>query len=351
MNMSGLELARTYYHELVTPLLADRWPGMRYAAARLGSGSDVLGLDDTMSQDHDWGLRLTLLVDQVMVEPVTHTLEETLPEKFMGAPTHFVQTWTPEGGLGVEVATPEGFALSRLGVDASRPLGVTEWLSLTGQAILEVTAGPVFVDTAGTITAIRDRLQWYPDDVWRYVIAADWARAGQELPIIGRAGARGDDLGSRLIAARLARTAMHLGFLLERRWPPYSKWYGAMFAALPNAGAAYHALSEALAASSWEEREAALAAALDMMSDLQASLGLPSESPVTEPFHDRPFRGLTFIAEQVHASIVDSQVRALPLGVGSIEQWVDNVPMLVTSAWRNATVRAWRNALACDASG
>ena len=46
------------------PLLARELPRLRYAAARLGSGSDVLGLDDTMSRDHDWGCRLTLLVDE-----------------------------------------------------------------------------------------------------------------------------------------------------------------------------------------------------------------------------------------------------------------------------------------------
>jgi hypothetical protein len=53
--------------------------------------------------------------------------------------------------------------------------------------------------------------------VWLYVLASDWAKLGQELPFIGRAGSRGDDLGSRVITARLTRVSMHLGFMLERR--------------------------------------------------------------------------------------------------------------------------------------
>jgi hypothetical protein len=55
----GAELARRFAAEVVEPLLNQAVPGLRYATARLGSGSDVLGLDTAMSRDHDWGCRLT----------------------------------------------------------------------------------------------------------------------------------------------------------------------------------------------------------------------------------------------------------------------------------------------------
>ena len=58
-----------------------------------------------------------------------------------------------------------------------------EWLSLTGQAALEVTAGAVFEDPADEPTSLRDALAWYPDDVWRYVVACDWRSIlGSSLP-------------------------------------------------------------------------------------------------------------------------------------------------------------------------
>ena len=63
LELSGTELARRFYTHAVAPLLRKAMPGLGYAAARLGSGSDVLGLDDATSRDHDWGCRLTLLVD------------------------------------------------------------------------------------------------------------------------------------------------------------------------------------------------------------------------------------------------------------------------------------------------
>ncbi|WP_432549089.1 DUF4037 domain-containing protein [Kineococcus arenarius] len=45
----------------------------------------------------------------------------------------------------------------------------------------------------------------------------------------------GDDAGSRVVTARLVRAGVHLGFVLERRWPPYPDWAGTAFTALREA--------------------------------------------------------------------------------------------------------------------
>ncbi|WP_253376300.1 DUF4037 domain-containing protein [Okibacterium sp. HSC-33S16] len=338
--LSGNDLARAYYGDVVGPLLAEQWPHLSHAAARLGSGSDVLGLDDDMSRDHDWGLRLTLLVEADAVTAVRDYLAAALPSEYRGLPTRFGTTWHPDTAHQVEVASVADFAFSRLGVDATRTLSRIEWLSLTGQAVLEVTAGPVFVDTTGELTLLRERLSWYPDDLWRYLLATDWARIGQELPFVGRTGSRGDDVGSRLIAGRIAHAAMHLAFLLERRWPPYSKWLGSLFTALPQAGAAAPALNRALTAETWQEREAALSEALSVLHDLQRSIGLPGVDRVVAPFYDRPFLGLGQVPEAVLDSITDPAVRALPAGVGSIEQVSDNVDVLTSPERRLAMITA-----------
>ena len=340
--MSGIELARRFYTDAVLPLMP---PGLPHAAARLGSGSDVLGLDDETSRDHDWGLRLTLLVPDGRAPEIDSLLDQQLPESFDDSPVRFGTTWHPQPRHQVEVTTASAFAISRLGVDPTGPLDPHEWLSLTGQAVLEVVGGPVFADTDGALTRVRERLEWYPDDLWRYVVAADWARLGQELPFLGRAGQRGDDLGSRVIAARLTRVVMHLGFLLERRWPPYSKWFGTMFAALPRAGAAGADLRRALEAGDWREREFGLVAAIERMHALQRDVGLPTADAATEPFWDRPFRGVGPLSELVRDSIRDDAVRALPHGVGSIEQWVDNVDVLVNADARRALTAAWRGVI------
>ena len=342
--MGGLDLARSYYQEVVAPLLMADSPDLAHTGARLGSGSDVLDLDDVMSRDHDWGLRLTLLVDRPHVARVHQYLERALPETFEGWPTRFATTWDPVVRHRVDVDTPDGFAASRLGIAVDGRLDPMDWLSLTGQALLEVTAGAVFSDSHGGITDIRERLTWYPNDIWRYVVAVDWSRIGEELPLVGRVGQRGDDVGSRVVAARLVQAVMHLGFVLERRWPPFPKWLGTAFSRLPRAGAVSADLLTALAAETWQPRQNALCHALVRLHDLQRDVGLPTGPDVVEPFFDRPFYAVSDDAvERLINSITDPRVRELPAGVGSIEQWVDNVNVLTTPRLRLAAATAWRS--------
>ncbi|MFC8797663.1 DUF4037 domain-containing protein [Promicromonospora sp. NPDC057138] len=333
--MSGIELARAYWADVVRPILDREAPGVPRAAGRLGTGSDVLGLDDDTSRDHDWGLRLTLLVPAEHVDDVDQVLAGSLPASYRGWPTAFALTWDPAVRHRVEVAAPADLVRSRTGLDVgdglktSGGLKVTDWLSLTGQAVLEVTAGPVFEDTSGEITALRELLAWYPHDVWLHVLAADWTRVEQELPFVGRTGQRGDDLGSRLIAARLVTALIRLGFLLERRWPPYSKWAGTMFAGLPVAPSAGGHLGTVLAAPTWQERDAALRAACEALHERQRAVGLPAlDGPACEPFYDRPFTGLrTGVAGTLRAAVTDPAVRVLSHR-GGVEQWVDDVGTL-----------------------
>jgi hypothetical protein len=176
-DLRGAGLARAFYTDVVGPLLTRAVPGLRYAAARLGSGSDVLGLDDAMSRDHDWGCRLTLLVDEDtsdQVERISRMLEERLPERFGDFPVRFPVTGDSSVTHRVQVATVADFTASRLGVDPTEGLSVLDWLSLTGQSVLEVTAGPVFTDRPA---AWRRSGRCWPG-TRRMSSATCWPRAG-----------------------------------------------------------------------------------------------------------------------------------------------------------------------------
>ncbi|WP_433157063.1 DUF4037 domain-containing protein [Kribbella sp. CA-247076] len=330
----GRGLARRYYDDVVGPLIGRKWPGLPHAAGRLGSGSDVLGLDDATSRDHDWGLRLSLLVDEAMVDELDAYLAAELPETYAGLPTRFPFTGQTEAIHHVEVSSVEGFVEARLGVDPRRGLSTIDWLTMSGQSVLEVVGGPVFVDLPGEITAVRESLQWYPDDVWRYVVACDWCRLSEEMPLMSRAGDLGDDLGSRVIAARLVDVAIHLAFMIERRWPPYSKWRGTMFARLPCAREVGDALRKTLKADHWRYRQQQLGRALDHLLNRQRAVGLPAPGPATVDFWDRPYlHPNEAIIDELLAGAPD-----LPRGRGSVEQRTDNVAVLVDPAARRAAV-------------
>jgi hypothetical protein len=338
----GIGLARDFYDDLVAPLLRTSYLRLPHAAGRLGSGSDVLDLDDETSRDHDWGLRLTLLVEADAVGGVASLLEQQLPPTYRGLPVRFALARDPMVRVRVEVTTAEEFVATHLGLDASGPMTGADWLCLTGQALLEVTAGQVFRDDLGVLTALRHRLAWYPDDVWHHVLAADWIRLGEDLPLLGRAGQRGDDLGSRVIGARMVDTAVHLAFLLCRRWPPYPKWRGTVLTQLPVASDLLPHLKAVLTAQDWPQRQEATALALAVLGEAQRAAGLPSvEGVPTEPFFGRPFLGVrAIVADLLLHSVTDPLVRALPRGVGSVEQWVDNVAVLTDPDHRVLTARA-----------
>jgi hypothetical protein len=336
VDRAGAECSRLYYEHLVGPAVDARWPGLPRAAGRLGSGSDVLGLDDAVSRDHDWGLRLNLLVSADMAAHVDAYLEETLPESFEGLPTRFRTTWDAHRRHRVQVQDVASFVHSRTGVDLRDPLSTDDWLMLTGQAVLEVTAGPVFVDTDGALTASRAALCWYPDEMWKYVVAADWARLAQELPFVGRTAEVGDDLGSRVVTARLVEVATHLAHLVDRRWPPYSKWLGTSLTRLPRSHVVAEPLARALISTHWRTREDGLVQAVRTLSRLQADAGLPTVDDPVEQFWDRAYRGIRVeVVEALEESIDDPAIRALPRGVGSADQWSHNADVLTDPSRRH----------------
>lgn len=300
--LKGLELSERFYHEAVRPLLG----GVAHAAARLGSGSDILELDDEVSRDHDWGCRLTVLMAADQLEGVDRLLEAELPLEFLGFPVRFATTWEPRVRHRAELATLESFALSRLGHIPRSPI---EWLLLPGQSILEMTAGPVFHDHDGELTELRRQLDWYPQDVWLYVLACGWTQLSQEMPQWRRACGRGEQMGAAVLHGRIQRRLMHLAFMLEKRWPAYSKWAASWLG-----GTAFG--SEFLTLDCEQ-------AVLALHGKLRA-FGLVS-SPALEPFFDRGYvTAHSGVAAELYAQIQDPAVAALPKGVGSIEQWCDN---------------------------
>ena len=191
--------------------------------------------------------------------PITEMLAERLPVVFRGYPVAFEVTRDPGGGAWhrVEVTGLGGWLARRLGFDPRGGVTPQDWLATPYQRLAEVTAGAVFHDDPGELSRVRAALSWYPQDVWLYVLSCQWRRISQEEAFPGRCAEAGDELGSAVVIARLARDLMCLWLLMNRRYPPYSKWLGSAFARVPGAAGLGASLAAALSATAWPRPGAA----------------------------------------------------------------------------------------------
>jgi Domain of unknown function (DUF4037) len=351
--VSGTALAHRFYEQVVSPLIGL----VPHAAALLGDGSEVLGYDDDVSTDHAFGPRLQIfLTPGTDASPVRAALG-ALPTRWEGFPVAFSHPRKHDGRPHhqIEVTAVETFFAEHIGVDPAFGMALEDWLLTPTQRFATLVGGAVFHDPDGLLAARRDVLRWYPGDVWRYVLAAAWLRIAQEEAFVGRAGSVGDNLGSSLVAARVARELVRLTFLLERQWAPYSKWLGTAFARLPLARHVGPPLEAALHATGWRERESALCAASSLLGAATNRLGLAENvDPAPRRFHTRDIEVLDAqrFTTALLVEVTDPNVRQLidrlgyrgepPAGrlPGAVDQAVDSVDILTSPVGCRAAAAA-----------
>ncbi|MBA2811133.1 DUF4037 domain-containing protein [Streptomyces sp. KM273126] len=292
---------------------------------------------------------------------IPRMLAERLPKQVRGWPTHFQErdeSLDPVGRMQltdgpvnhrVDVYDVNEWLAEQLGLrTAESDLTVREWLAMPQQRLAETTGGAVFHDELGTLTDCRRRLEWYPEQVWRYLLACQWQRVSQEEAFVGRCAEVGDDIGSALVAARLVRDMMRLCLLLERRYAPYSKWLGSAFGRLPVAASLTPALRGVLTATDYPTREAHLCDAYEAVASLQNASGLITPmDPKRRRYHSRPFLVLHAerFAQALARTVTDPDLCTLPL-VGSVDQWADSTDLLAFvsekgQGARHGAVRDW----------
>lgn len=355
--LPGLVLSEKYFTELVQPLLNQHFPGLKYSAALIGYGSEVLGFDTEMSMDHAWAARMQLFVgedDLSLGGKIDEMLRAELPTHFLGFPlgtkpsdtepgVFFMDEHSQPGEVAhkVNVTYVSEFFRAELDWDVHQVIEAADWLTFPAQVLRVLTGGKVFFDNQGELTAVRQRLSFYPLDVWLYLLASGWDRLGQEVPLIQRAGYVGDELGSAIMASRLCRDIMSLCFLLEKKYAPYPKWFGSAFMQLDCAGDFLGVLTRVQQAQNWEERADQLGRACEMLAHKQNGLGLtePQDEKVAF-FHGRPFKVIQ--ADKFSAALVEQirdpavmQIAKKGL-VGSIDQFSDNTVLRSDTQWRQA---------------
>lgn len=334
----GLELCQQFFSELVRPILDGSLKGAPYSAALIGWGSEVQGFDTPRSMDHAWGPRMQVFLSPADFAEFEHNLDaildDELPVTFQG---HRVRFAFPDGASPRHWVSPtdvEQYFATYLGSTISQGISRRTWLMAPTQSLRELTGGTVFHDGLGVLEPWRASLAWYPDDIWRYVLASQWMRLDAEEPFVGRCGEVGDDLGSAVVSARQVRDLMKLAMLMARNYPPYSKWLGTAFSQTPLSNQLTPHLSAALKAEDWQARQRHLTPAYEILATRHNTLGLTEPiDPTVRQFHTRPFLVLDShrFADALVESIRDPTLRAIPL-LGAIDQYVDSTDLLDRSA-------------------
>jgi Domain of unknown function (DUF4037) len=342
----GLELCGLFYKSEVKPILNKEFPDLRYSAALIGWGSEVLGFDTALSRDHHWGPRVLIFLSvkdySTFKDKISRVLSNNLSHEFLGYSTNY-STPEPNGvrhpikitrgpvNHMINIFTVNSFFEARLGFDPSKKIEVVDWLTFPQQRLLELVSGAVFHDGLGELRQTRRKLKFFPRDVWLYLLAAQWKRISQEEAFVGRAGDIGDELGSQVVAARMVREIMKLTFLMEKQYAPYSKWLGAAFTRLKTGAKLTPILQRVLLAKTWKERERNLAQAYSIVAKKHNALKITKPLPtnVTKYF-DRPYlviHGDTF-ARSIKKAIKDPKVRKIKTDVGSIDQFTDSTDLI-----------------------
>jgi hypothetical protein len=341
----GLKLCEYFYWEAVRPVLDRHFPALGHAAARLDYGSDVMGFDTPQSRDHGWGPKVSIFLtdaDYAAHKDSLHdVLANELPCEVRGYPTNFDHPFSGEGTVvpisqgpvnhWVLLTTIPRFFGWYLGIDPLEPITLVDWLTIPQQHLCTLASGAIYFDGLMQLEAVRERLRWFPGDIWLYLLANQWRRIDQEEPFVGRCGDVGDELGSTIVASRLVAEIMKLCLLMEKAYLPYFKWFGSAFSRLDCAADLTPVFQRVLGSQTWKQREKHLSQAYLRVGEMHNALALtPFIEPQVSNFFNRPYQvplSARFV-EALHEAIQSQAVRALPRHLGSVDQFVDSTELL-----------------------
>ncbi len=165
--IKGLDLSEKFYEECVKKILDTYYPNLKYSAALIGGGSEILGFDTPISTDHNWDPRMFIFLSEkdfpLLKDDISKTLGDTLPHVFYGYSTSKCtgeEILIPENDNStpinhmIEFYTIKSFFEMYLGINPYEDINSIEWLILQEHALLGVTKGRIFYDGLGELQSI-----------------------------------------------------------------------------------------------------------------------------------------------------------------------------------------------------
>lgn len=342
--MPGIDLNRLYFQQVVKPLIDSHFPDLRYSAALIGEGSDVLRFDNPQSMDHNWGPHVRIFLNEEdfaqRKKAIDRMLRKELPVEFMGFPTNFtkpderkylVTQMKPvkEGPVNhmVEFYTIRSFWKHYLNYNPYKSVTITDWLTFPQQALLEVTAGEIYFDGLGELEKIRNKFSYYPDHVWIYLYMVQWDRIANAEAFVGRSGAMGDELGSSIIGTGIVHDLMKMCFYMEKKYYPYNKWFGTAFSRLRCAPELTNVFTNITHSKTWEEREEQLGRAYEVIVRMHNEMKVAKPlSTSLKDYNGRPYKVIDAhtAVHEIFKSVKDPFIRRLKYHLGSTDQFISH---------------------------
>ncbi len=226
--MKGLELCESFYNEYGAPMLKNEFPELEgiVAIGLCGSGSECFGYDDALSTDHDFepGFCVFIPDESIIDNKLMFALERAyskLPKEYMGFKRN---ADNPVGGRRHGIIRADDFFIEKCG-RADGSLTLQEWFFVPEQSLLEATNGKIFRDDFGAFTEIRERLANMPEAVQLKKLAGSLLLMGQAGQYnYSRCVKRGETAAAQLAVGEFVKNALHVVFLLNKRYMPYYKW-------------------------------------------------------------------------------------------------------------------------------
>jgi hypothetical protein len=223
--MRGLEIARDFFDSWGHPFLKSHFPEVaaRIAAGRI-LGSDVLGGDDEISRDHDWGPQFDLLLSTcdfaAQGEQISQAMNSAAPNPWKG------YRLAGGGDKSVRVDSVRGWFGKYLHLKQV-PAAPEDWPPFQFESTLYfVRHSQIWLDATGELSKWRSALHEYPEERVRSRLAEECFRIWHhgEYNFVQRMAPRRDPLAISICLGEFVTGVMRIVLLMDRDFTPYWKW-------------------------------------------------------------------------------------------------------------------------------